>query len=54
VNRKNPINRFNLDDQLVLGHHIHSVAAIEADILIDDREWHLTPVEDTGLIKFKT
>jgi hypothetical protein len=51
---KNPIDCFDFDDQLILDHDVHPIAAIDPDIFVDDRECDLTPIADPGLLQLKT
>lgn len=41
MDRREGVNRFDLDQNSVLDHKVHSVSAFQVSLLVDDRQWHL-------------
>ena len=54
MDRQDPLDGFNLDNQLVLDENVEPIAAIESDILVDDRERHLAPISNASVGEFET
>src|SRR2546427_1012588 len=48
------LDRLDLQNELVVDNDIHAIAAIQANILVDDRERHLPTIIDIGMPKLET
>jgi len=44
-----PLDGLYFNDQLLIDDDIHSIAAIKADILVHNRQWHLTAIGEPSL-----
>ena len=54
MHRYNSLCCLDFNNQLLPDYDINPITAIEAYVLVDDRERHLAAMLDTGLIEFET
>src|SRR5438874_8916417 len=54
VYRRDVVDRLDLQDERSFDDDVHAVATVQANILIDHRQRHLSPVVDRRLLQFET
>jgi hypothetical protein len=52
--REETLDSLDLQDKFALYDYVEPITAVEADILIHDREWNLALMGDAGVPKLKT
>src|SRR5579871_4147439 len=53
MNRHESLRRFDFNDELTLDYDIHTIAALQSDVFVENRQWHLPLILDATLPKLE-